>query len=431
MPIVFVHGVAVRDEDDPQHAAVERLTRGAEWAMVEVALRDHVAPVVRPEDPERTHIGRAYWGDLGARRHEVLDPPVPLRRVALPAALTSDELAEALQQRLFEQLPPALWPAVVRAVWSVTSDSSIPAQLAARSPRRQSAWLLKQVRQQLEQEAPELARAFGPVAADVAASRRRNVRRAMVEVRKPFQEVVPIFVGDVLRYLDGRGRPGAPGAITRRVLEALAVARDADRAPGEPLVVVSHSMGGQLVYDALTAFAADVPGGLPRVDLWCVAGGQVGFFAELGMFLEPATPALVGVPPERLGYLWNAWSSSDVLSFPAHGRVARAHDSDFAYSGNVTTVHTAYLRDPAFYRTLAAKVQVHTRSRPPRPYAAPPPLPPPPSSPPAPAPSSPPAPAAASAPATAPATLDGPDTTLEGPTRHTQEWIPEPAREVD
>jgi hypothetical protein len=125
------------------------------------------------------------------------------------------------------------------------------------------------------------------------------------------------------------------------------------------------------------------------------------------------------VPPERLGYLWNAWSSSDVLSFPAHGRVARAHDSDFAYSGNVTTVHTAYLRDPAFYRTLAAKVQVHTRSRTPLRYAAPP-SPPPSLPPPLPPPSAP-----------APATPVGLDATLEGPTRHTQERIPEPAREVD
>lgn len=361
MPIVFVHGVAVRDPDDPQHTAVERLTRGAEWALVEAALREHVAPAVRPDDPAAVHLGRAYWGDLGVRRHEVLDPPVPLRRLGLPAALTPQELAEALQRRLCEQLPPALWPAVVRAVWGVTAQPSLPAQLAARRPRKQAVWLERQVRERLSAEAPELGRAFGPVAADVAATRRRNVRRAMNEVRRPFEDIVPIFVGDVLRYLDGRGRPGAPGAITGRVLAALAAARDAPQRPGEPLVVVSHSMGGQLVYDALTAFADDLPGGLPRVDLWCVAGGQVGLFAELGMFLAPASPALVGVPASRLGYLWNAWSSTDVLSYPAQGRVARAYDSDFAYSGGLATVHTAYLRDPAFYRTLAAMVAVHTR----------------------------------------------------------------------
>ena len=205
----------------------------------------------------------------------------------------------------------------------------------------------------------------------------------MAEVRRPFHGVVPVFVGDVLRYLDGRGRPGEPGPVMRRVLDALVAAGVASRATGEPLVVLTHSMGGQLVYDALTSFAADAPGGgsLPFVDLWCSAGGQVGLFAQLGVFLDAqgeaqgdesceaggdagasalapvASPR--GLPPERLGYFWNAWSSSDVLSFPAEGRVAGAHDADFAYAGAATTTHLAYLKDPAFYRTLAAKVAAH------------------------------------------------------------------------
>ena len=53
-------------------------------------------------------------------------------------------------------------------------------------------------------------------------------------------------------------------------------------------------MGGQLVFDALTAFAGDVPGGMPRVDFWCASGGQIGLFAELGMF--------AGGPPEAVSY---------------------------------------------------------------------------------------------------------------------------------
>ena len=65
MPIVFVHGVAVRDPDDPQYAAAQRLTRGADWTVVEAALREHVAPAVRPSAPERVALIRVYWGDLG------------------------------------------------------------------------------------------------------------------------------------------------------------------------------------------------------------------------------------------------------------------------------------------------------------------------------------------------------------------------------
>lgn len=62
MPVVFVHGVAVRDPDDPQYAAAQRLTRGADWAVVEAMLREHVAPAVRPSAPERVALVRVYWG---------------------------------------------------------------------------------------------------------------------------------------------------------------------------------------------------------------------------------------------------------------------------------------------------------------------------------------------------------------------------------
>jgi hypothetical protein len=101
---------------------------------------------------------------------------------------------------------------------------------------------------------------------------------------------------------------------------------------------------------------------LPRVDFWCASGGQLGLFAELGMFLRPEPAAVAPIPPERLGRLWNAWSSTDMLSFPAEGRVAGAHDSDFGWPGTPGTTHLAYLREPDFFRTLAAQVEVHTRA---------------------------------------------------------------------
>ena len=361
MPIVFVHGVAVRDPDDPQYAAAQRLTRGADWPMVEAALREHVAPAVRPSAPERVALIRVYWGDLGAQPNEVVEPPVAaLSKVETLAALSPAELGEALQQSLFESLPPTQWPAAVDAAWATVADPAIRAQLAARTPKKQTSWLLKQVRGRLVEASPELSRTWGQVGADFTAARRRNLRRAMGGVRRPLEELVPVFVGDVLRYLDGRGVPGAPGPIVERVLAGLAQARDADRGAGEPLVVLSHSMGGQLVFDALTAFAGDVPGGMPRVDFWCASGGQIGLFAELGVFAggPPEGPS-ERVPEERLGYLWNAWSSTDVLSFPAEGRIAGAHDSDFAFPGGPGANHMAYLVEPDFYRTLAAKVRAH------------------------------------------------------------------------
>jgi hypothetical protein len=274
-----------------------------------------------------------------------------------------DQLGESLQRKLFDEFPPSAWPAAVRAVWEVVQDSATHAQLAARTPRRQTTWLEKRVRTRMHKYEPELGQRVAGLVADWTARRRHTVRLTMGEVRRPFNEVLPTFVGDVLSYLDGRGTSQQPGLIARRVIDALqaAASPDVERAPGEPLVVLSHSMGGQLVFDALTAFADKIPGGMPRVDFWCASGGQLGLFAQLGMFVADGDAALAGVPPERLGYLWNAWSSSEVLSFPAQGRVARAHDSDFAFTGSPVANHMAYLTDEAFYRTLAAMVRAHCR----------------------------------------------------------------------
>lgn len=369
MPIVYVHGVAVREPEDPAYATVERLTRGAEWAEVEAGLREHVAPVMRPSAPERVELLRVYWGDLGARREDPVDPGQPvLNRAIVPAELEIDDLGEALQRKLFDELPPAAWPAAVRSVWEVMHESSTRAQLAARTPRRQSTWLEKQVRARMAAHEPELGRRITGLAAEWTAGRRQTMRWTLGGVRRPFDEVVPTFVGDVLAYLSGRGTPEAPGPIPQRVLETLRAAGspELERGADEPLVVLSHSMGGQLVYDALTAFAdatSEQAGedGIPRVDLWCASGGQIGLFAELGMFLREQSPAEVPVPAPRLGYLWNAWSSTDVLSFPAEGHIAGAHDADFAWPGAPTATHLAYLREPDFYRTLAAVVEAHCR----------------------------------------------------------------------
>jgi hypothetical protein len=397
MAIVFVHGVATRDEDDPQFPAVERFARDANWPVVEAMLREHVAPVLRPADPAGVAIVRVYWGDLGMRPRVPLeadlatdltpdlapdvapgaagdDPaqdggaglgaddtayplPVDLEDVPNLAALTPAELGEALQRELFEALPPSQWAAVVRAVWDVVSESALRAQLAARAPRRQRAFVDDLVRERLKQEDPALGRVIRPVRTDLVAQGRKGIRRAMGGVRRPFAGILPIFVGDILRYLDGRGRPGSPGPVIERVLDGLRAAADASPA-GEPLVVLTHSMGGQLVYDTVTAFDPGV-----RVDFWCASGGQVGFFVELGVLLEATDPDARPFTADTVGYFWNAWSSSDVLSFPTEGRVPGAHDSDFAYDGTLIANHMSYLHDPAFYATLAAKVAVHTRGR--------------------------------------------------------------------
>ena len=80
--------------------------------------------------------------------------PVSLDEVTNLAMLTLEELGEGLQRDLFETLPPVHWPAVVRAVWDVVGDTALRAQLAARPPRRQRAFVDDLVKERLRQEEP-------------------------------------------------------------------------------------------------------------------------------------------------------------------------------------------------------------------------------------------------------------------------------------
>jgi hypothetical protein len=80
-----------------------------------------------------------------------------------------------------------------------------------------------------------------------------------------------LFSGDVINYLGTRGTPDAAGESPRRVLGKLAEARAAPEALAcEPLEVLSHSMGGQIVYGLVTYFLPNMAEcGESRVDFWC------------------------------------------------------------------------------------------------------------------------------------------------------------------
>lgn len=365
MPIVFIHGVAVRREGDPGWQQVSHVTRGVHWDGIRALLQEHVAPVLNPSSPGDVPISEIYWGDLGASYGlggRSLGSWAARDASPMAADLRPEVLGERLEEELCRAYPTSLWPEVVDAAWSVARDANLLDIAQALATERQWPFLkaaaegrLNLPRQDLREmlEEPRLPRRL-------VRERRRNLRLTFSTVRRPIEDFVPLFLGDVLSYLNGRGVPGRPGVLMRRVLGGLKAARlDAD--PAEPLVVLTHSMGGQLLYDALTAFLpADPDGAEVRVDFWCSCGGQVGVFRELGQFIENKplpTPALLDSP--HVGYFWNVWSFSDFLSFRAEGIIQGAHDTAFPFLGNVRSDHLSYLTHVNFYRTLAAKVKVH------------------------------------------------------------------------
>jgi len=176
-------------------------------------------------------------------------------------------------------------------------------------------------------------------------------------------EFVSNFFGDVFVYLRTRGTAAEPGEIPRRLLSKLAWARQQQHARNdEPLVVLSHSMGGQIVYDAVTHFLPGTPALHDlRIDFWCATASQVGFFEELKLFLASSggykTDHPVPFPPAHLGVWWNVWDHNDFLSFTAQSIIDKVDDGSYDSGMSLLEAHGGYLQRPSFYRALAAKLR--------------------------------------------------------------------------
>jgi pimeloyl-ACP methyl ester carboxylesterase len=125
----------------------------------------------------------------------------------------------------------------------------------------------------------------------------------------------------------------------------------------DKLVVVAHSMGGNIVYDILTHYRSDLV-----VDLLVTVGSQVAFFKEMGLYHEDAgqrpgpNPARVSKPAAVRAWL-NVFDPMDVLAFAA-GKVFEGV-SDFAFSNQASPLdaHSLYFFRPGFHERLRARIE--------------------------------------------------------------------------
>lgn len=165
------------------------------------------------------------------------------------------------------------------------------------------------------------------------------------------------FLGDVLIYLDKRGTTQTPGPICSRVLHALEQAEQ-QRSPDDPLLImVGHSMGGNILYDLLTAFRPTL-----QVDLLLTVGSQVAVFEELKLFhmsdaSVPATPQeRVGKPPNVARWL-NVLDYNDVLGFATAGVFDGTQDYVYTTGSGLLAAHSSYFTLPSFHRRLAERIR--------------------------------------------------------------------------
>lgn len=181
--------------------------------------------------------------------------------------------------------------------------------------------------------------------------------RSLEGVRHTLNEQVLLFLGDIFSYFHNRE------AIIARVMEALAAARRSQVVRGgEPLVVLSHSMGGQVVYDLVSHYLPRMPeADQVRIDFWAAAASQVGLFEELKLFQASDPLHQTGYPvprPDRrfLGTWWNIWDPNDVLSFTTRTIFADVDDVHYESGLALHEAHTGMLTMPSFYSLFAERL---------------------------------------------------------------------------
>jgi hypothetical protein len=187
------------------------------------------------------------------------------------------------------------------------------------------------------------------------------IAHALIGIRRPLSQFLATFFGDIFVYLQSRDAdPVAPSPILKEVLDTIKAARDLQK--DEPLVILTHSMGGQIVYDIVTWYCDHLPEFSDiEIAFWGAAACQVGLFEEMKLFKasSPAYKAPGRVPAPsamRLKKWYGYWDPSDIFSFLTAPMIDGVTDQVFTSGTTPLQAHGQYLIQPRFYRMLASDV---------------------------------------------------------------------------
>ncbi len=394
MPLVFVHGVSVR--------AGESYDRQLEFRNA--AFRRHVLP-----DPAAS-IYNPYWGAAGAKAawHHASLPGEPVLRldalgpqdsVTVEQVLISEEAAGHSHPRtvLLEVARQDFPEAIELLVSTAIEQSGLPPEelvsiavvleaYAKREP--QPTWVFEvthdyEFLERLRREArTRLASASAPHdgAREAAAAWSETVwaettwdglrvaidriREAIADwrwgqpgrsLRRTIQPYVTNFFGDIFVYLVSRGTREQPGDIVRPICEALETAAG-EATEHDPLLVVAHSMGANIAFDAITSFCPHV-----QVETLITVGNQIGWFEEMKLFVAsdhdiPNAQRPRAPKPANVRRWLNVMDASDYLAYSVEPIFEGASDISFASGRGPLAAHTEYFKNIDFYLLLGEQV---------------------------------------------------------------------------
>ncbi len=166
---------------------------------------------------------------------------------------------------------------------------------------------------------------------------------------------VSLFLGDVFVYLNERSDKANPGPIISTVLEAIKTAPQ--HHPDEPLIIITHSMGGNILYDILTYYDTGL-----KVDVWVSVASQAGQFEEMKIFKASNKNVykpnkVTGLKPS-LGYWLNVYDPLDSFGFKVAPIFADV-DADVEYltGAGALKAHGEYFGRASFYQMVREHIE--------------------------------------------------------------------------
>ncbi len=163
------------------------------------------------------------------------------------------------------------------------------------------------------------------------------------------------FLGDVFVYLNERSDKANPGPIVSTVLEAIKTT--SKHHPDEPLIIITHSMGGNILYDILTYYDTDL-----KVDIWVSVASQVGQFEEMKIFKASNRDVykpnkVTGLKPP-LRYWLNVYDPLDSFGFKAAPIFADVDaDEEYLTGAGALKAHGEYFGRASFYQMVREHIE--------------------------------------------------------------------------
>lgn len=189
---------------------------------------------------------------------------------------------------------------------------------------------------------------------DAADESRPKVKEIDSETKKN----VPSYEEFKLTLKKEKGK--TPGKIPEIVLEDLFDAHESKTKDDPYLIVMAHSMGGNIIYDLCTDFLG--PESELKIDLLITVGSQFSMFQEIDMFNGVELPTIIeketqiSKPKNIISWI-NIFDKNDIFAYQATPVFSDVEDFEYETGfGGIGGPHGGYFRRFSFYDRLGKRI---------------------------------------------------------------------------